>query len=236
MRTRLLLLLALLLAGCGSAAPAPQPLRLAISPSAYPVVNAVTACLPTDDSVAVTIDVVYSSQIDYSQYELYIRLGADRSAGFAAQLATERILLVTNASLGMSTLSAQQAADLLSGRVQNWVQLGGPDTAVLLLLPPASDETLQTFHNNVVRGALSGQALIVSDPATLLQNVAANPGAAGILPAAWATTDGLRSFEYNLSLPVLAFASQTPQGAARSVLACLQSGVGRAILAESYPP
>lgn len=235
MRTPLLLL-TLLLAGCGSAAPPPEPLRLAISPSAYPVADAVMACLPADDSVAVTIDVVYPSQIDYSEYDLYIRLGADRSAGFAAQLARERIVLATNASLGMSALSALQAADLLSGRVQNWAQLGGPDAAVLLLLSPASDESLQTFRNNVVRGAISGQALIVSDPATLLQNVAANRGAAGILPAAWATDASLRSFEYNLSLPVLAFASQTPQGAARSLLACLQSGAGKAILAESYAP
>src|SRR5690606_29519212 len=127
-------------------------------------------------------------------------------------------------------------ADLLSGRVQNWAQLGGPDAAVLLLLPPASDETVQTFRNNVVRGAISGQALIVSDPATLLQNVAANRGAAGLLPAAWATGDSLRAFEYGLSLPVLAFANQTPQGAARSLLACLQNGAGKVILSEIYAP
>src|SRR5690606_35628879 len=126
MRKLLFAFIALLLVGCGSTAAAPQSLRLAISPAAYPVAEAVMACLPADGSVAVTIDSIYPSQIDYSDYDLYIRLGGDSNAAFAARLAEERIVLVASASLGMNALSSLQAADLLSGRVQNWGQLGGP--------------------------------------------------------------------------------------------------------------
>ncbi|MCW5873862.1 MAG: hypothetical protein KIS88_04385 [Anaerolineales bacterium] len=235
MRKLLFVFVALILAGCGSPAAEPQPLRLAISPATYPVAEAVMACLPTDGSVAVTIDSIYPSQIDYSDYDLYIRLGGDRNAPFAARLAEERILLVASGNLSMTTLSSLQAADLLSGRIRNWADVGGPDADVWLFLPPSSDETVQAFSSNVVRGAFSGQALIAFGPDAVLQNVAGNTGAAGLLPAAW-TDDSIRAFDFNVSLPVLALAAQAPQGAARSVLACLQGGAGQAILAESYAP
>lgn len=232
--TRLLLiLLAGLLAGCGSPAAAPVPLRLAISPAAYPVAQAVMACLPSDGSVAVAIDSVYPSEIDYAEYELYIRLGGDRDSSFAARLAEERIVLITSAGVGLSSLSSLQAADLLSGRLSNWGQLGGPDAAVLLFLPPASDETVQAISSNLVRGTFSSQALLAFGPEIVLDNVAGNQTAAGLLPAAWVDAR-VSAFDYNISLPVLALAAQTPQGAARNLLACLQGPLGQTHLAEHY--
>lgn len=234
MKPLVLTLIALILAGCGSPAAEPQSLRLAISPAAYPVAEAVMACLPTDGSVAVTIDSVYPSEIDYSDYDLYIRLGADRNAPFAARLAEERILLAASGSLSVNTLTSLQAAELLSGRIRNWAEVGGPSADVWLFLPPNGDETVQAFSSNVVRGAFSGQALIAFGPDVVLQNLAGNTGAAGLLPAAWAD-DSVRTYDFNVSLPVLALAAQTPEGAARSVLACLQGPSGQALLAESYP-
>ncbi|HRN51389.1 MAG TPA: hypothetical protein PLC52_03510 [Anaerolineales bacterium] len=234
MKPLVLTLIALILAGCGSPAAEPQSLRLAISPAAYPVAEAVMACLPTDGSVAVTIDSVYPSEIDYSDYDLYIRLGADRNAPFAARLAEERILLAASGSLSVNTLTSLQAAELLSGRIRNWAEVGGPSADVWLFLPPNSDETVQAFSSNVVRGAFSGQALIAFGPDVVLQNLAGNTGAAGLLPAAWAD-DSVRTYDFNVSLPVLALAAQTPEDAARSVLACLQGPSGQALLAESYP-
>ncbi len=230
-----LLLTALLLLGCSPQAAPQETVRLAISPAAYPAAQAVMACLPADDSVAAIIDSVHSSEIDLSEYDLYIHLGRNTSAEFAALIASEKIVLAINPAQGLTSFSALQAADLLSGRVQDWAQLGGRAEQVLLFIPPDSDEALQAFRSNVVRGAFSGQALIATSPDTLLQNVAINSGAAGILPAAW-VDDSVSSFDYKVSLPVLALATQPPQGAARSLLACLQGPTGQAVLAESYPP
>src|SRR5690606_15318039 len=106
MKQLVLAFIALLLAGCGTPTVEPQSLRLAISPAAYPVAEAVMACLPTDGSVAVTIDSIYPSEIDYSDYDFYIRLGGDRNAPFAARLAEERILLVASGSLSVNTLTS----------------------------------------------------------------------------------------------------------------------------------
>lgn len=234
MRQLALAFIALILAGCGSPAAEPQSLRLAISPAAYPVAEAVMACLPADGSVVVTIDSVYPSEINYSEYDFYIRLGGDRNAPFAARLAEESILLVASGNLSVNTLTSLQAADLLSGRIRNWAELGGPSADVWLFLPPNSDETVQAFSSNVLRGTFSAQALIAFGPDVVLQNVAGNTGAAGLLPAAW-VDDSVRTYDFNVSLPMLALAAQTPEGAARSVLACLQGPSGQAVLAESYP-
>lgn len=235
MKATLLFLAVFILMGCSPQAAPQETVRLAISPAAYPAAAAVMACLPADDSVAAVIDSIHPSEIDYSEYDLYIHLGRDTQAEFAALIATERIVLAVNPAQALSNFSSLQAADLLSGRVQNWAQLGGRDESVLLFIPPESDEALQAMRSNVVRGAFSGVAIIATDPSVLLQNVAANSGAAGILPAAWAD-ESVRSFDYNVSLPVLALGSQPPQDAARRLLACLQGPTGQALLAESYAP
>lgn len=231
-----LFLMALLLAACGGASNAPaEEMRIALSPAAQPVTPALLDCLPQDDNVNVRVETIFPSQLDFGEYDFYIRLGApDERPAFAAQIATERVVLAVNAAQTVQALTASQAAELLSGRVENWAQLGGDDEAVLLFAPPQSDEARRALEALLLRVPLSGQAIIATDPQTLLDNVAANNGAAGILPAAWAD-ESVRAIDLDISLPVLAIGAAAPQGAARSVLACLQSAAGQAALAEVYP-
>lgn len=236
MKRTTLALACLLLAACGAQATPAQALRIGLSPAAQPIAPALLACLPQDENVEVSIDPLFPSQAELSQLDLYVQLGApSERPGFAAQIAEERAVLVVNAAQALRSLSAINAADLLSGRIANWQQLGGADEAVLLFVPPEGDEARQAFVANVVRGALSGGALIATDPETLLANVAANAGAAGILPAAWADAS-VQAFDFGVTLPVLALAAETPQGLARGVVACLQSGAGQALLDERYGP
>jgi hypothetical protein len=236
MRRTSLALVCLLLAACGARVEAMQELRIGLSPAAQPISAALLACLPQDESVEISIDSIFPSQVELSELDLYFTLGApSEKPGFAAQIATEHIVLAVNPAQDLSALSALQAADLLSGRIANWQQLCVEDEAVLLFVPPDGDEARQAFVANVVRGAISGNALIATDPATLLANVAANNGAAGMLPAAWAD-DSVQTFDFDVTLPALALAAETPQGPARSVVACLQSPAGQAALAEKYAP
>jgi hypothetical protein len=236
MKPTALALVCLLLAACGARVETSQALRIGLSPAAQPISAALLACLPQDESVEIHIDSIFPSQVELSELDLYFLLGAPgETPGFAAQIAEERAVLAVNAAQDLRNLRALDAADLLSGRIANWQQLGGDDEAVLLFVPPESDEARQAFVANVVRGAVSGGALIASDPATLLANLAANPGAAGILPAAWADAS-VQAFDFGVTLPVLALAAETPQGPARSVVACLQSGAGQALLNERYGP
>ncbi|MCL4257016.1 MAG: hypothetical protein KJZ53_00650, partial [Anaerolineales bacterium] len=88
MKAALLFFAAFVLMGCSPQAAPQETVRLAISPAAYPVAEAVMACLPADDSVATVIDSIHPSEIDYREYDLYIHLGRDTQAEFAALIAT----------------------------------------------------------------------------------------------------------------------------------------------------
>lgn len=233
----LFLLAVLLLAACsgGSGAPS-EELDIALSPAAQPVQAALLACLPQDGSVTASVETLYPSQVELAEYDFYIQLGTpDERPALVAKIASEQVVLVTHRSQGLSSLGAAQAAELLSGRAESWEQLGGQEAAVLLFVPPHGDEARRALESSLLRAPISGQALIAIGPQTLLDNVAANSGAAGILPAAWAD-ESVRAHDLGISLPVLALAAETPQGAARGVLACLQSSAGQAILGENYAP
>lgn len=231
---RTLLFLCILLTACGARATSIEALHIGLSPNAQPISAALLACLP-QEGVEVTIDSLYPSQADLSQLDVYFQLGVpSQRPAFAAQIAEERAVFVVNSAQNLRSLSALNVAALLSGRIRSWEELGGGTEDVLLFVPPDGDEARRALSASL-RAGIGGQALIATGPQTLLENVAANSGAAGILPAAWAAQEpALRAFDFDVSLPVLALAAQTPQGPARSLLACLQGPTGQAILAESY--
>jgi hypothetical protein len=229
-------LLVILLAACGQAPQPTQDLRIAISPAAQPSSDALLACLPRDERVAITIDPRYPAAIDLADYDFYLRLGEPAEpASFAAQLATERVLLIINREQDLDSLTPAQAAALFSGRAENWEELGGEDEPTQLWVSPDSDEARVAFETSVLRGALAGSAHLAGDSAGVLAAVAADSGAAGILPAAW-VSDAVQPIDLGLSLPLLAVANAEPQGAAREVLACMQSGAGQQVLAQTYAP
>lgn len=230
----LVLAFAILLAACSAEPQVTQELNIAISPAAQPASSALLACLPADESIAITIDSRYPAALDLADYDFYLRLGEPHIApAFAAQLASERIVLVINPEQDLTTLTPNQAADLFSGRAESWEDIGGEDEPVALWIGPDSDEARVVFEARVLRGRLDGMANIAGDPASMLAAVVDDSGGASILPAAW-LSEGVQPIDLDLSLPLLAVAAAQPQGAAHDVLACMQTGAGQSLLAEIY--
>ncbi len=234
MKREVLLVLAFLLGACGSGESSKVGLHIAISPSAQPASAALMACLPRNKGLQISFDVRYPATIHLDNVDLYIRLGVPQEPpAFAAQLASESFVIVTNAT---RALNRSQAADLFGGRISNWSELGGEDLPVKLWVGPASDETRQAFEASILLGSpVAGDANVAADPQQILDAVAADPAAAGLLPAAW-VSPAMTQFDLGVELPLLAIAAQEPSGAARAVLSCLQGGVGQAALAEKYTP
>lgn len=226
-----------LLVACSPQAEPAAALRIAISPAAQPVSSAVANCAPGGEDLFMSIDVRYPSVVDLDQYDLFIRLGEPQDLpSFAAQLAWEQIVVVLNNGNETINLTTQQLADIFSGRAANWSELGGQGGAIALWVGPASDETRQAFEERVLLGSpVSGAANLAADPQTLLDAIAADPLAAGLLPAAWAD-ESIQQIDLGLDLPVLAISDQEPSGAAAQLLACLQSANGQSLLSEHYRP
>ncbi|MEX2144375.1 MAG: hypothetical protein WD740_07245 [Anaerolineales bacterium] len=233
--SKLAIPLLLFLAGaCSPQADERPTLRIVLSPSAHPVRAAVAACMQEFDNLTAIIEMRHPSVVDLTEIDFFVQLGEpEQQAGFAGHLAVERVVVILHPSNKMK-LSRAYIADLFSGRVQDWGALGGEELAVNLWVGSDSDETRRAFETEMLLGSpVAGSAHLVTNPEKLLAAVAADPAAAGILPAAW-VNESVLAIETGIELPVLALAAEEPSGAAREVLACLQGEVGQAALGELY--
>jgi len=232
----LLLCFSILASACSPAPEAGPSVHIALSPAAQPVSTAVAACMPNDENLAATLDIRYTHFVDLDEVDFFVQLGEPAELPeFAAQLAWEEIVVIVHAENELE-LSRSHFMDLFSGRVEDWSELGGEARAVSLWVGPEGDEARQAFETLVLLGGpVTGSANLATNPEDLLAAVAADPAAAGILPAAWAD-ETVRAIELEVELSVLALAVEEPSGAARQLLACLQSEVGQAALAELYSP
>ncbi|HEX9595762.1 MAG TPA: substrate-binding domain-containing protein [Anaerolineales bacterium] len=232
----LLFSFSMLVAACNPQLEADPNLHIALSPSAQPVSTALAACIPSVENLSAILDVRYANFVDLKEVDFFIQLGeAVEEPVFAAQVASEDIVVILHPDNELD-LSKSQLANLFSGRVQDWSELGGQAGVVSLWVGPQSDEGRQVFEGRVLLGSpVSGAANLATNPEDLLAAVAADKAAAGILPAAW-VDETVRAIELEVELPVLALAAEEPSGAARQLLACLQGEAGQAALAELYAP
>lgn len=233
-RLAIILCLGLVASACSPQTEARPSLRIALSPAALPASAAVSACLQRVQDASVSIEVRHPSVVNLEEVAFYIQLGeAGEEPGFAAQVAAENVVVILHPSNEIE-FSLAQIADLFSGRVQNWSELGGEEAAVNLWVGAESDESRRAFEARILRGSpVAGSAHLATNPEDLLAAVAADPAAAGILPAAWVDAT-VQAIEIGIELPVLALAAEEPSGAGREVLACLQGEVGQAVLGTLY--
>lgn len=220
-----LLMVLFVLSACGGAEEPQAALRIVISPAAHPTSAAVLTCVPTSAELSVSIDSYYPGTFALADYDVFIRLGEpDEEAAFIAQIATEQIMAVANPELGLEQLTRSEAADLFSGRT---------GTAAIWV-GPQSDEARESFSARILIGSpFSSSASLAASPEKMLAEVSADPDAVGILPAAWAD-ETLQTIDLGIETPVLAISATEPTGAARDLIACLQSEAGQAVLSEKY--
>jgi hypothetical protein len=229
----LAILVILLLSACSPQAAETKTLRIAVSPAAQPVSEAIAYCVPTDTGSS--IEMRYPHTIELSEVDLLIQLGEPTNeTGFAAQLAWEEVVLVVNPG-NQANISRDRAASLFSGRVQNWTELGGNDATVSLWAGPEGDEARSSFETGVLLHSVSGGTHIATNPAAAMEVVANDPAATAIVAAAW-TDETVKSIDLGLQMPVIAVAAEDPSGAVRDLLACLQGPVGQAAISEHYIP
>jgi ABC-type phosphate transport system substrate-binding protein len=186
--------------------------------------------------LTVSIEILHPNVVELENVDFYIQLGEpEELPEFTAQLAVEQIVVVLHPGNALE-LDKAQIADLFSGRVPDWAVLNGEPAAVNLWVGAQSDEGRKAFERILLLSSpIAGWAHLATNPEDLRAAIAADPNAAGILPAAWVNGE-VQAVEIGLELPVLALASQEPSGAAREMLVCLQSGRGRSQLGGLYLP
>jgi phosphate transport system substrate-binding protein len=67
----------------------------------------------------------------------------------AAQIGWDGIAVVVNLSNHTKEVTSQQVADIFSGKVKSWSDLGGPDTRILLIDRPRNRNIRETFEQHL---------------------------------------------------------------------------------------
>lgn len=141
--------------------------------------------LRTDGSRA--INLVQQGQIDVADTDLSARPGRNLTDHPVAALL---YTLIASPDISISGLTTAQIQAIYAGQITNWSQLGGPNEAITLILPPATSSISSIFHTFVLGGApISANAYVVKkdQPARILQLVSQIPGALSFVPLAAVT-------------------------------------------------
>jgi len=101
----------------------------------------------------------------------------------AKQIAWDGIALLVNSSNNTKEVTSQQVAELFSGKVRQWSDLGGPDTRVLLLDRTRQSNIRETFEERLgIAGKIPESAKVVGPDDKVVKTVA------GTLPPLSAVT------------------------------------------------
>lgn len=233
MRRRFIFLFVAWLAACSApptATPPPTPLlvRVAYPPSLSYLTGALAGCAEKIPSIALDLFEIPASALDIQQNEITLWLGEPPGEGFAALIDREDILVVLNPDNPVDKISTADLRALFAGRITNWEDVGGDDLEVAVWVYPPANELQAILESVILEGEkFTSLAWQAPDAAAMLESVAQDPAAIGILPRSWLSgevkpVDIDRDLEELLLQPVLALAEEEPEGILREFVACLQ--------------
>ncbi len=121
-----------------------------------------------------------------------------KSAGLIDhQVCVAPFLLIVNKDVTVDNLTKAQAADILSGKIVNWKDVGGKDAPISIIGRAASSGTRLNIEKVILDGKKITDAAAAQDSTgNLLTGVAQAPGAIGYIDAAY-LKDTVKALKYN---------------------------------------
>jgi len=181
--------------------------------------------------------------------------------GFAStQIAWDGIGILVNLSNFTKEISKQQIADLFSGKVKEWSELGGPETKVLLIDRPRNQNIRDAFETQLgITGKIpDGAKVIAKDDKAVKAVVGTLPPLSAVtyisLSTGLSVVSGgvavrllpvdkiepevptVKDGRYSLRRPVLMLSKKEPHPLVEAFAQFALSPAGQAIIAETYVP
>lgn len=238
----LLLLPACLAPPTSTPLPTLQPIQVAITSSLAPVQAALHTCALAQPEIALLLTETTAPFLSVQSADLSLWFGPPPdTAGFAARLSDEEIVVIVNPANPISKLTPQALRSVFNGENERWDELGAGNQPVQVWVYPEGDEVSQVFQEEILSGKpFSSLARLAPDPPAMREAMSQDPAAIGFLPKAWLSQDVKpvsidQDAQGSLRQPILALSEAEPQGAVREFLYCLQSGPGQKVLSEHYP-
>ena len=148
-------------------APSMEIINLQITPELEHWAPKISQCANTIEGLGIYADKVVQTDLDVSQADLVLRLGArSESDPYVAVMGFEEIILTTGDAVPIDTLSIDSIRDIFSGEINNWGDI--PEVRGLETGFNQPIQTLSYPEGNIIRELLSQSFLenepIMSDP------------------------------------------------------------------------
>jgi hypothetical protein len=198
----------------------PQPIRVEYTPATTPWLADLYAC--TDNDV-VDAEPRSADFLDYQGEDLVMRIGQpDELTTPAYQVGSENINVIVNSDNPLRTLTLEQVRGLFSGQISGWREINGPNTPVQVWVYDSGEDVQQIFDYTALGGSpVTSTARLAADPDEMVQAIAADVNAVGILTGHW-PAEGISDVLTVTSVPVLAITPSQPPAEINNILACMQ--------------
>lgn len=102
-----------------------------------------------------------------------VRFGADLDGPSQWVIAHDGVVAVVNAHDPLARIRLDQLRDVLSGKIANWSQLGGPPGPIAVVVPDVASDEAQLVAMRVLQGnPIGAQAVRVATTADVVRRVA----------------------------------------------------------------
>jgi phosphate transport system substrate-binding protein len=172
-------------------------------------------------------------------------------------VALDGLAVVVNPKNSISELTIDQLADVFTGKIKNWKELGGRSAKIVLLSREVNSGTHVYFKEHVLRHGKSdgkeefaAEALLLSSSQAIADEVSQNLDAIGYYgmgyitakekalkvakekntPAISPTMENVISGAYPISRPLLMYSKGEPQGLVKSFLDYVLSPAGQEVV------
>lgn len=205
-----------------------------------------------------TCDIAMSSRnIKNKEVELAGKKGIKP---YEIKAALDGLAVVVNPKNPISKLTTNQLADIFTGKITNWKQIGGPDNQIVILSREVNSGTHVYFKEHVLRrndpnstAEFAPSALMLSSSQAIADEVAGNPAAIGYYGMGYIsnkqkainiakdpnsefiapTIDNVISGKYPISRPLLLYTNGEPQDLIKKFMDFALSKEGQDIVVKT---
>ncbi len=193
--------------------------------------------------------------------EAHVAVTGSEDSGLAAtQIAWDGIGILVHLSNFTKEVTMQQVADIYSGKVKEWSELGGPETKILLIDRPKNQNIRDAFERQLgINGKIPDNAKVIAKddkvvktvvgtlpPMSAVAYISLNQGlavvtsgvAVRLLPVDKVEPEvpTVKDGRYPLRRPVLLLAKKDPNPLIEAFVQFSQSSAGRQIIGDTYIP
>lgn len=171
-----------------------------------------------------------------------------RTLGVRFPVAQDGLSVWIHRSNPVTGLSTGQLRAIFSGKIGNWLEVGGDDRRIAVIVRPPASGTHRLFRDRVLLGgSYSPVAVSVASTTEVVVRVAADPGAIGYggvasthpgvrtcaVDGARPSADAVREGRYPLVRHLTYVTAAPPRGLARAFIDWSQGPTGQALVAEA---